>query len=70
VKGDIAKASIALNVSHDTLAADEAPVERAVTNDLASMPLLWLDVGDEPGPKSQRGVIERNAGAAHNKFRR
>ena len=25
------------------------------------MPFLWLDVGDEPGPASQRGLIERNA---------
>ncbi|MCY3819822.1 MAG: hypothetical protein OXH52_10745 [Gammaproteobacteria bacterium] len=25
------------------------------------MPFLWLDVGDEPGPASQRGHIERNA---------
>lgn len=61
VKGDISQASAVLNVSRDTLAADEAPVERAVTNYLASMPFLWLYVDDEPGSKSQRGVIERNA---------
>jgi hypothetical protein len=25
------------------------------------MPFLWLDVGDEPGRESLRGLIERNA---------
>ena len=25
------------------------------------MPFLWLNVGDEPGPRSERGTIERNA---------
>ena len=25
------------------------------------MPFLWLDVGDEPGPGSLRGHIERNS---------
>jgi len=61
VKGDAAKASVALNISRDTLAAAEAPVERAVTNCLANMPFLWLDVDDEPGPDSVRGFLERSA---------
>lgn len=70
VKGDISKASTVLNVSRDTLAADEMPVERAVTNYLGSMPFLWLDVGDEPGPNSLRGVIERNAIALLSDYQR
>lgn len=61
VKGDAAKASVALNISRETLAAAEAPVEQAVTNWLANMPFLWLDIDDEPGPDSVRGVLERNA---------
>ncbi len=61
MKGDAAKASVALNISRDTLAAAEAPVERAVTIWLANMPFLWLDIDDEPGPDSVRGVLERNA---------
>jgi hypothetical protein len=52
------------------LAAEEAPVERAVTNFIASMSFLWLDVDDEPGPKSQRGVIERNAIALLSNYQR
>ena len=33
------------------------------------MPFLWLDVGDEPGPRSERGTIERNAIALLNGYR-
>jgi hypothetical protein len=70
VKGDISQVSTMLNVSRDTLAADEAPVERAVTKYLASMPFLWLDVDDEPGANSQRGVFERNAIALLSNYQR
>ncbi len=41
--------------------AAEAPVEQAVSAYVAAMPFLWLDIGDEPGPNSQRGFIEGNA---------
>ena len=61
VKGTARKAAIALNISRDALAAAEAPIEMAVTNYLGTMPFLLLDIDDEPGPDSQRGVIERNA---------
>jgi hypothetical protein len=61
VKGDTGKACLALNISRDALAAAEAPVELAVTNYLSTMPFLWLDIDDPPGPESLRGVIERNA---------
>ncbi len=39
----------------------EAPVEQAVTHYLSTMPFLWLEIDDEPGPDSLRGVIERNS---------
>jgi len=39
----------------------EIPLERAVSEHIRRMPLLWVGVLDEPGPKSQRGYIERNA---------
>ena len=39
----------------------ELPLERAVSRVIGDMSFLWLAVGDEPGPKSQRGFIERNA---------
>ena len=39
----------------------EYPLERAVSEYIGSMPFLWIEVDDEPGPKSMRGYIERNA---------
>lgn len=61
MKGDIAKASAALGVDRAVLAAGEAPIERAVSRYLSAMPLLWVEIDDQPGPASLRGVIERNA---------
>ena len=31
-----------------------------MTRYIGSMPFLWLDIDDEPGPQSTRGFIERN----------
>ena len=39
----------------------EYPLEREVSATIRSMPLLWLDVGDDPSPTSERGVIERGS---------
>ena len=39
----------------------ELTLEQAVSARLATMPVLWLDIGDVPGPDSVRGLIERNA---------
>lgn len=39
----------------------EAEVESRVSRYVRAMPFLWLNVGDEPGPGSERGTIERNA---------
>lgn len=39
----------------------ELVLERAVTSHIGAMPVLWLDVDDEPGPASDRGVIEAGA---------
>jgi hypothetical protein len=61
MKGDAAKACAALGISRAALDAAEAPVEEAVSRHFAAMPFLWLDIGDEPGPNSLRGYIERNA---------
>jgi hypothetical protein len=61
VKGDATKASAELGLDRQALASTEAPVEQAVSSYIATMPFLWLDIGDEPGSDSLRGVIERNA---------
>lgn len=39
----------------------EHPLEVAVSLYIRAMPFLWLDVGDDPDPRSHRGVIERNS---------
>lgn len=39
----------------------ERPLERAVSQHIRSMPFLWIDIDDEPGPGSLRGGIERSA---------
>ena len=41
--------------------AREHRMEQAVSTVIGEMPFLWLAVGDEPGPASLRGCIERNA---------
>ena len=61
VKGDPTKASTALGMNRVAMLAAEAPVERVVTSYISAMPLLWLDIDDEPGPESARAFAERNA---------
>lgn len=39
----------------------EYPLERAVSAHLGDMPVLWIAVDDDPGPVSDRGVIESGA---------
>jgi hypothetical protein len=48
----------------------EVELERAVSSVIRNMPFLWLDIGDEPGPGSMRGKIERNAIALLSNFNR
>lgn len=43
------------------MTAHEHPIEKLVSDHIRSMPFLWLEVDDEPGPESARGHIERNA---------
>lgn len=39
----------------------ERPLEKAVSKIIGEMHVLWLAVGDEPGPENRREYIERNA---------
>ena len=41
--------------------AAEYPLERAVSDYIGAMPLLWIAIDDAPGRTSDRGVIERGA---------
>ncbi|WP_197422426.1 MULTISPECIES: DUF6884 domain-containing protein [unclassified Phenylobacterium] len=40
--------------------AGEAELERRVSEKIGDMRLLWLDVPDAPGPRSDRAYLERN----------
>lgn len=45
--------------SHDVL-TQEQPIERAVSEAIGAMTVAWVRAGDEAGPASVRGKIERN----------
>jgi hypothetical protein len=48
--------------------AAEVELERGVSQVIGKMPFLWLSIGDEPGPESMRGKIERNSVALLSNF--
>ena len=48
----------------------ERPLERKVSDVVGNMPLLWLEIIDEPGRDSLRGYIERNAIALLSNYKR
>jgi len=50
-----------LGMSHADVKRAEAELEAHVSRYIGTMPFLWLNVSDSPGPESERGVIERNA---------
>ncbi|MDZ7731780.1 MAG: hypothetical protein U5R31_00520 [Acidimicrobiia bacterium] len=39
----------------------EYPLEREVSRYIGAMPFIWVEVPDDPGPESERGIIERNS---------
>lgn len=61
IKSDAKRASVASGVTLDFLKETEREVEAAVSKHIGAMPILWVDVPDEPGPNSLRGIIERNS---------
>jgi hypothetical protein len=60
-KGDRAPAEII---------AAELPLECTVSTAIGAMPMLWLQIDDEPGSGSLRGFIERNAIALLSNYRK
>src|SRR3954471_20035208 len=50
--------------------AGELALEREVTTIIGAMSFLWLAIDDEPGAKSLRGYIERNAIALLSNFQK
>ncbi|PBB34450.1 hypothetical protein CK214_08545 [Mesorhizobium sp. WSM3882] len=70
IKGDLAKAALALGAALPDLAALEAPVEAAVSKYLSQLSFAFLAVDDKPGPNSLRGFIERHSIALLSNFGR
>jgi hypothetical protein len=58
------------NSAAKDIRAAEVERECAVSEVIGKMPFLWLSIGDEPGPESQRGKIERNAIAPLSNFQK
>ncbi len=61
VGADAGTAARRLKIDRADVRTAEAELELRVSRYVGEMPFLWLDVGDEPGPSSERGLIERNA---------
>ena len=55
------RAARRLGIDRSSFSSAEADVEALVSEYIGKMPFLWLGVGDDPGPNSSRGLIERNA---------
>lgn len=61
IGSDPGKVAERLRICHDEVKHREANLEEAVSTVIGSMPFLWLEVDDAPGPTSLRGYLERNA---------
>ena len=61
VGGDPGAAARRLRLDRSGVKLAEAELEARVSHHIRAMPFLWLNVGDEPGPRSERETIERNA---------
>ena len=70
VKGDPTKASLALGIERDELSTLEAPIEAEVSRYLSNLTFARLQVDDDPGPASLRGLIERHSIALLSNFER
>ena len=59
-----------LSVGRASINEAEGSIEASVGEYIGRMPFLWLNVNDAPGPRSRRGLIERNAIALLSSYRR
>ena len=61
VGADVGTAARRLRIDRADVRSTEADLELRVSRYVGGMPFLWLDIGDEPGSSSERGLVERNA---------
>jgi hypothetical protein len=65
---DASKAGLRFGMTGQDIVRCEHELESAVSEYIQAMPFLWVDIDDEPGPSSVRGVIERNSIALLSNF--
>jgi hypothetical protein len=58
------------NTATAAIVAAEDAFEQRVSAVIRQMPFLWIDIGDQPGPESRRGFIERNSIALLSNYRK
>lgn len=70
IKADPAAAARSLGTTSQEVKSAERPLEAAVSAYIGAMPFFWLEIDDEHGPDSDRGIIERNCIALLSNFGR
>ena len=65
----VGEAARRLGLDRDGVKQAETELEGKVSDHIRAMPFLWLNVGDEPGPRSDRRTIQRNASALLSGYR-
>lgn len=68
VPPDAGTAARKLQISREALKEMERPIEIEVSKHICALPFLWLEVNDQRGPDSLRGVVERNSIALLSNF--
>jgi hypothetical protein len=70
IASDVSTAARRLKVAKEQIMLRELPLEKAVSAHIGAMPFLWVAVGDDSGPTSERGLIERGSIALLSNFQR
>jgi hypothetical protein len=70
VANDLTKASSVLHIDRHSLVLCELPVEQYVSDYLAKLTFTFLNIDDEPGANSRRGLVEQNSIALLSNFER
>lgn len=61
IGGDPGKAAAERGCSRKDIKLQEQELEIAVSRSIGALPFLWIQIEDDPGRDSKRGLIERNA---------
>jgi hypothetical protein len=70
VGSDPGVATRQFGLTRDEILRSERELEADVSSYIRSLPFLWVEVSDAPGPKSDRGVIERKSIALLSNYHR